>query len=173
MNLEDAITQLERLSSLRTSRLMTVKMVDNDLIRTLKDISFDELSAKFLDTCQITTGEWKAEHVFEEYHLNVVFAMCGASCTLLLGDVAMAILTYACRMEQILLELEGEDDLNHHHHHCLQRMCSVADITITLYRFAAYIALVSLYQAMHHQNDTCNGEGTLPADTMLKAVEHS
>lgn len=175
-NLEGAITQLARLSSLRTSRLTTVTMVDNDLIGTLKDITFDELSDKVLDTCQITSGEWKAEHVFEEYYLNVALATLGASCTLL-GDVAVAASTYACRLEQILLELEREDDLNHRRRRRLQRMCSVADIAIILYRFAAYVALVSLHQAMHqathHRNGTYDGEEALSPEIMLKAVERS
>jgi hypothetical protein len=147
-------------------------MVDNDLIGTLKDITFDELSDNVLDTCQITSGEWKAEHVFEEYHLNVALATLGASCTLL-GDVAAATSTYACRLEQILLELEREDDLNHRHRRRLQRMCSVADIAIILYRFAAYVALVSLHQAMHHRNGAYDGEEALSPEIMLKAVERS
>jgi hypothetical protein len=170
-NLEDVISQLERLSSLQTSRLTTVTMLDNVLIGTLKDINFEELTGQVLDTCRITAGEWQADLVFQEYQLNVVLATRGASCTLL-GDVATAALSYASCVEQALSELEGEDDLNHRRCRSLQRLCSMADIVITVYRFAAFVGLVSLHQAMHHEKDTDDDE-RLPSEVVLKAVERS
>jgi hypothetical protein len=170
-NLEDVITQLAKLSSLQTSRLTTVTMLDNCLIGTLKDINFEELTGQVLDKCRITVGEWQAEHVFQEYQLNVVLATRKASCTLL-GDVATAALSYASSVERALSELEGEDDLNHRRWHSLQRICAMADIVTTVYRFAAFVGLVSLHQAMHHENDT-DDEERLPSKAVLKAVERS
>jgi hypothetical protein len=146
-------------------------MLDNCLIGTLKDINFEELTGQVLDKCRITVGEWQAEHVFQEYQLNVVLATRKASCTLL-GDVATAALSYASSVERALSELEGEDDLNHRRWHSLQRICAMADIVTTVYRFAAFVGLVSLHQAMHHENDT-DDEERLPSKAVLKAVERS
>ena len=166
-NLENETNQVQRLVSLQHSPFMTKDQLQNDHIATLNVSNFDEAVTKVRNVLRISNGEWKAEHVFQEHEINVVLAENGASSTLL-EDLAVSTSSFTCIIEDALSKLHDEDEALDRR---LRNRLRLSDIAITMYRFATYVAVLSLDQGLRDDKDL--GKTMLPPEVMLKAVERS
>jgi hypothetical protein len=117
--------------------------------------------------------------VFKELEINTMLAENGATQSLL-QDLGVVTLSFASTLRVAMEEvLRESNDTECHVGRGIKRarrVCSVADVATTLYRFAAFVAMLSLEQALGIHNTVGNDdddESTLRPDVILKAVERS
>jgi len=171
--------ELQRLVSLRASMAISAtSMIHNEHIATLAVPGFDSVTSRVLSALRTSTGEWKAEDVFEEHEINLRLATFGASRSLL-EDLVVATSSFACTLEDSHTELQSEEGMpDRRRLKRFQRVCSVTDIAIAMYQFAALVAVLSLGDALQIDTRTEDRgigatETKLPPETVLKAVERS
>jgi hypothetical protein len=132
-----------------------------------------ETSSSLLST---TSSEallvWTAQDVFEEHDLNVRLANAGATRTLL-KDVSAATNAHIQCLKEALEKL-AEDNNNKRKRRTLLRIVHSSQLAKIIYRFATYVAIVSLQQQQQQQQQQHDDESSImdPA-LMLKAVERS
>jgi hypothetical protein len=148
-NLESVMNQLERLVSLRESYSMEASdIMTTDQLATLNVAGFDAVANRVLSAVRLSNGEWTTAHVFREHGINSRLAELGAA-RMLLEDLAAATSAFASTLEEAQSELQTQErELHRRRLKQIQRMWAVSESAITLYRFAALVALLSLDQVL-------------------------
>jgi hypothetical protein len=181
-NLENVSNQLQRLYSLRERISMSsITIMSNDHIATLNvSETFDPVARRLLCALEISDGqEWRSQHVFKELEINTIMAENGATQSLL-QDLGVVTLSFASTLQVAMEEVIRESNNTECHVgrriKRARRVCSVADVATTLYRFAAFVAILSLEQPLGIHCTLGNDDddrSTLRPDVILKAVERS
>lgn len=174
-NLESVMNQLERLVSLRESSSMKASdIMTNYQLATLKVAGFDSVANRVLSAVRISNGEWTTTHVFREHGINSRLADLGAARTLL-EDLAAATSAFVSTLEEAQSELQTQErELHRRRLKQIQRMWAVSETAITLYRFAALVALLSLDQALCDDECIDQAKRVPPSsDAILQAVKRS
>lgn len=145
-NIQLMISQLSHLEKLRSSlfgipaatvpdAVLHLQVPTERLVKAASQLAFADDSRN---------DEWTSDDVFHEHESNVMLADCIAS-RALLSDIVDATGDYIVLLEEAMVD-RTKDGLSSRQQKRAKRLCSMADATLSVYSFAAQVALLFLLQ---------------------------
>jgi hypothetical protein len=114
---------------------------------------------------------WTVEDVFVEHGWNCRLSSLGAT-RALLDDIAIAASSFHTVLRDALEELDGDKQHRSRDRRRLLRIVASSEVALTVYRFAIFVALQSLDDALDSKSEDESNVSPSPR-TLLKAVERT